>query len=433
MDRTRRTRTELVRRVAVLAAVNMAALGSLSAPVIVGIPLAVDAVVPAESRAVALGGLIALGGLTALLTNPVFGALSDRTRGLLGRRRPWLLGGAAIGIVGVGGLGTAETLPAIAVWWVVVQASYNAMLAAAAGLLADVVPARARGGASGAFTASAFLGVLPPLLLVAALPTHVGAVSFVMPAAAVVVAGLALTLPDRAPARAARHAPATPTPRHGGGRWELPPAFGAIWLQRFAMQSAASLATAFTLYLVADRMTDDAVVGAPVAATVTLVGGGAIVVGAAGAGWWTSRRGGSLALLVLGAVGLATGAGLRAVAVAPAMLWAAAAVGGLATGAYLAVNFALALRAVPSESAGGWLGVLNGAETLPQVLAPLAAAALLRIGTGDPLSDAGDNYLALYATAALLAMTSLATIPALVPLARRMPPRIIPPAAPSGR
>ncbi|HST87323.1 MAG TPA: MFS transporter, partial [Ktedonobacterales bacterium] len=39
--------------------------------------------------------------IVALLGNPYFGLLSDRTRGRLGRRRPYILGGTALNVVGL--------------------------------------------------------------------------------------------------------------------------------------------------------------------------------------------------------------------------------------------------------------------------------------------------------------------------------------------
>src|SRR3546814_2759586 len=91
-----------------------------------------------------------------------------------------------------------------------------------------------------------------------------------------------------------------------------------------------------------------------------------------------------LPFLVCGALGLAVAALCRAAATAPVMLWAAAIVGGIGVGAYLAVNLALAMRTIPEGRAGAYLGVLNVAETLPGVAGPAVAASLLRVGYGDP-------------------------------------------------
>jgi MFS family permease len=405
--------------VLLIAAVNLVSLGSLTAPAIAGLPAAIDAAVPAAERAGALAGVLALGAVTALVANPVFGALSDRTRGPLGRRRPWILGGAVVGVVAIAGLAGAASPFWLALWWALAQLAYNAMMAAAAALLADLVPEGSRGTASGLFTAGAFLGALPPLLLATLLPASLGAVSFVMPVLAIVIAAATLVLPDRAVGPPDRE-----RARSRAGLRRVPRAFVAVWIQRFAMQSAFTLATAFTLYLVVDRMTGDVVAATPVTTLATLIGGAGIVAGATVAGAWASRRGTYLPFLVVGAVSLAVAASSRAVALAPPVLWVAAIVGGLGIGAYLAVNLALAIRATPAGHAGAYLGVLNVAETLPGVGGPLLAAALLRIGDGDPLSGAGDNYVALYGAAAALALLSLTAVPALREPAR---PREAPP------
>ncbi|KDA05218.1 hypothetical protein DC31_02140 [Microbacterium sp. CH12i] len=403
------------RSVYLLAAVNLVTLGSLTAPVVAGIPLKIAALLPEEHRATALATVLTLGGLAALLANPFFGALSDRTRGRFGRRRPWMLGGTVAGFISVAALAGADSLPAIIVGWVCTQTAFNATLAAAAALLADSVPETRRAAAAGVFTAAAFVGTLPPLVLTALLPRHVELVSLVMPLIAFVVVGLAMTVPDRA-------ASALPAPRRDIGAASVsspfPKEFAAVWLQRLAMQSAFSLASAFTIYLIIDRMTHDPVAATPVAMVATLAGGTGIVLGAAVGGAWASRLQRHLPFLVCGALGLAAGASLRSIADAPLLLWAAASMGGLAVGIYLAVNLALAMRVIPAGRAGTYLGVLNIAETIPQVLAPVAAAALLHVGHGDPVSGATDNYLMLYLCAAVVALLSLATLPALRRAAR---------------
>lgn len=398
------------RSVYLLAAVNLVALGSLTAPVVASIPLKIAALLPEEHRATALATVLTLGGLAALLANPFFGALSDRTRGRLGRRRPWMLGGALAGLVGVAGLAASDSLPTIIISWVCTQTAFNATLAAAAALLADTVPESRRAAASGVFTAAAFIGTLPPLLLTALLPRQVDLVSFVMPLIALVVVGFAMKIPDGADV-ASR--PSRRGLRTASLSASFPKEFAAVWLQRLAMQCAFSLATAFTLYLIIDRMTQDSVTATPIAMVATLIGGVSIVVGAAVGGAWASRLQRYLPFLAFGAVGLAAGAATRAFADVPLMLWVAASVGGLAVGIYLTVNLALAMRVIPAARAGTYLGVLNVAETLPGVLGPVVAAALLRVGQGDPVSGAGDNYMLLYGAAAVVALLSLTTLPVL--------------------
>ena len=47
-----------------------------------------------SGKEVALGWATGVGALVAVVANPLAGALSDRTGGRFGRRRPWILGGA---------------------------------------------------------------------------------------------------------------------------------------------------------------------------------------------------------------------------------------------------------------------------------------------------------------------------------------------------
>jgi len=402
------------RAVYLLAAVNLVALGSLTAPVVAGLPLKIDAIFPEAERAAALATALALGGLASLIASPLFGMLSDRTRIRFGRRRPWMLGGTVVGLGCAAAFAAAYSFPLIVISWVCAQVAFNATLAAAAALLADVVPESRRAAASGLFTAAAFVGTLPPLLLSALLPRQVDLVILVMPLIAVVVVGFAMTIDERAPRTSPQVQRAAPADRI----LSVSSAFAAVWLQRLAMQSAFSLVTAFTIYLIIDRMTANAVTATPIAMIATLLGGAGIVIGAAVGGAWASRCQSYLPFLAAGAVGLAVGASVRAFADVPFMLWSAATIGGLAVGVYLAVNLAMAMRVIPVGREGSYLGVLNVAETIPQVLAPMVAVALLRVGQGDPFSGATDNYAMLYAAAALIALLSIATLPALHRAAR---------------
>ncbi len=128
-----------------------------------------------------------LGAVAATVTNPLFGALSYRTRSRLGARHPWIIGGSVFGLASMGLLLVAPSIGILLTAWVLVQVFYNALLAGAAGLLADAVPDAERGRASGAFSAAALLGAVPPLLLSSLLPDHVGTVTMAMSLLAVIL------------------------------------------------------------------------------------------------------------------------------------------------------------------------------------------------------------------------------------------------------
>lgn len=385
------------------ALVNLVVLGSLTAPVVTGLPLAIADIVPDDARAGALAAVVTWGAVAAVVANPAFGYLSDRTRGRFGRRRPWILGGTAAGLGASLLITVADSVAALVVAWVLAQVAYNAALAAVAGMLGDQVAEGERASASGLFAGAAFVGTLPPLLLAALLPQRPDVVVLAMPVAAVVVAvGFCLVASDPPPA-----VPREASPRWRASRGPAAPGFAAVWLQRFVMQLAFSLMTSFTLFFVSDRFGATPRAAGAVVAVATIVGGAAVVAAAVSAGFLAGRRGRYGPYLTAAALGLAAAAVLRAFSADSAHLWISSLVGGLAIGTFFAVDFALALRTIPAINTGGYLGVLNVAETLPQTLAPVVALFVLGIGGGDPFSAAGDNYLLLYAVAAATALAAL--------------------------
>src|SRR5581483_1725802 len=97
------------------------------------------------------------GAVAALISNPVFGVLSDRTRSRYGRRRPYLVGGAFSGLAALALIGLAPTVPVLCVGWGLAQLAYNAVLAAMVAIVPDQVPSSQRG------TVVGILGVCMPV------------------------------------------------------------------------------------------------------------------------------------------------------------------------------------------------------------------------------------------------------------------------------
>src|SRR5438309_330657 len=61
------------------------------------------------------------GAIVALVGNPIFGALSDRTRSRFGRRRPYLVGGALCGFAALALIGVATSLNLVLIGWCLAQ------------------------------------------------------------------------------------------------------------------------------------------------------------------------------------------------------------------------------------------------------------------------------------------------------------------------
>jgi MFS family permease len=96
-----------------------------------------------------IGRVTAAGGVFALLTPILVGWLSDRTVTRWGRRRPWMVAGTILNIIGLGLLALSSSQLTFVAAYLVVQLSNNAAGAAYTGVIPDVVRAEDRGRASG--------------------------------------------------------------------------------------------------------------------------------------------------------------------------------------------------------------------------------------------------------------------------------------------
>lgn len=421
------------------AEVNLVVLGALTAPIVTGLPILIARLVPEGERTGVLAFVTVCGAIASVVANPLFGMASDRTPGRFGRRRPWLLGGVVVGFGATVLVLNAGGVAGLAAGWVLAQTAYNASLAAVAALLGDQVEERRRASASGIFGAAAFLGTLPPLALAALVPERLDVVMLTMPVAALAV-GVVCCVVIRDPplaevaagteVGARRAGPRGGAREWGAGAWGLlgpwlglgvrrHGLFAWVWLQRFVLQLGFSLVTTFTLYFVAVRFVLSPEGASPVVAVTTLIGGAGIVLSALVTGFVASRRGRYGPFIVAAALGLAAAAALRALAPDVPVLWAGAALGGIALGAFYAVDLALALRAIPAGRSGTYLGVFNIAETLPQAIAPALALGLLAVAGPDPVTQTAENYTALYLVAGGVALLALVPLPLLRPILTR--------------
>jgi MFS family permease len=100
----------------------------------------------------ALAFVVIPGAFVSLFANPLFGFLSDQTRGRLaawGRRRPYILFGTLVNVGMLVWMALAHDILSLAIAFSLVQFSSNAAQATFHALLPDLVPAEQRGMVSG--------------------------------------------------------------------------------------------------------------------------------------------------------------------------------------------------------------------------------------------------------------------------------------------
>ena len=100
----------------------------------------------------ALALILVPGAFVSLFANPLFGMLSDETRGRfarIGRRRPYILLGTLVNVAALVWMALARDILSLAVAYALIQFSNNAATAPFHALLPDIVPREQRGLASG--------------------------------------------------------------------------------------------------------------------------------------------------------------------------------------------------------------------------------------------------------------------------------------------
>jgi MFS family permease len=380
---------------------------ALLGPVTVSMAIKVTAVVGAGNAAAAQGVILGVGAIAALLGNPIFGRLSDRTTGRWGRRRPWMVGGAIGLAASLFVIAIANNVPTLVVAWFVGQLAANACFSAYLATIADQIPPRQSATITALGGVMQNVGVLAAVYLASALTTNMIAL-FMVPAAIGVVGMVvyALVLPDK---RLRRRPPAAGLRAFLETFWVSPrqyPDFAWAWISRFMLILGSFMFTTFRFFWMKDEIgLSDARAAGTVATGVLIYTVVLVVVGQA-AGYVSDRLGRRKALVFCSTALFAVGLGLLTQVHSVSGFYLVEAILGAAYGIYMGVDLALVLAVLPHpEDNAKDLGVFNIANAMPQTLAPFLGAILLTVG-------AGKNYDMLYITAAVLTFVgALAIVP----------------------
>jgi MFS family permease len=375
------------------------------APVLVTLALKVSSLVGIEQAPRSLGLVTGIGSLLALVANPVFGRMSDRTSSRLGMRRPWMLTGLVAGSLGILVVALAPDIPVVLVGWCIAQLAFNALLAAMVAVLPDQVPPAQRGQVSGV------LGICLPLAsvtgtFVVQLFTGDELGMFMMPC---LIGGLfvllfALTLDDRRldrrdrPAWSLREVASTfyVNPRRS-------PDFAWAFASRFLLVLAYAFLTTYQAYYLLSRIGSHEA-DVPHQIFLGTLTQAVVVVAASLVGGRLSDRTGSRKAFVVSAA-VVYGLAMFLIALASSFngFLVGMAVSGLGFGLYTAVDLALVADVLPSSAdVAKDLGVFNIAGALPFSVAPAIAPAVLALGDG--------SYSVLYAVAGISALVGAIAI-----------------------
>lgn len=378
---------------------------ALLTPVLVTIALKIRQLAP-ESAASSLSLVLGLGAFFALIGNPLFGRLSDRTTSRFGMRRPWLIGGVICGAVALLMIATATTVGMVLAGWCLAQLAFNAVLAAIIAVLPDQVPIEQRGTVAGVMGICLPLGQVSGTFLVQSVASST-LLMFMMPATICVVLVLifALSLRDR------RLAPGT-APSFGwrdavAVYWVNPrqhPDFAWTWLSRLLLVLGTAFLNTYQPFYLIEKL------GHTEAQIPTLIFQGilvqtvAIIAVSVLGGRLSDAIGRRKIFVVIGGVVYALGLWVIAAAPDYPTFLLGMTITGIGHGIYFAVDLALVTDVLPNRSrdAAKDLGIFNVANALPQAIAPAVAPLIL--------ATSGGNYTWLFAIAGSISLLAAITI-----------------------
>jgi MFS family permease len=330
------------------------------------------------------------GAIAALVGNPIFGALSDRTRSRFGRRRPYLVGGSLAGLAALALIGMATSVGMVLVGWCLAQLAYNAVLAAMVAIVPDQIPATQRGSVVGILGVCMPVGQIIGTFFVQQLAGNLTLALLVPGTLGLVgVLALAVVLPDAPPPAPAAVAagPVVDVAPARASHFDLLAHrdFSWAWLSRALFVMGSIFLQAYQPFLLIDELGFDASQVPRLIFRSTLVQAAMTVVWSLVAGRLSDRIGRRKPIAMAGSVLQGLGLWLIALAHSYTTFLLGVALTGMGHGVYEGVDLALVTEVLPDRTrhAAKDLGLLNITNALPQVIAPLAAPAILVLSGGD--------------------------------------------------
>ena len=324
-----------------------------------------------------------IGALASILTNPIVGALSDRTTSALGRRLPWLMIGMVFLLLSMLILAYAPSLLVLIAGSILLQIAINMLLAALSAIIPDQVPLSQRA------TISAFGGMAPlvggligQILVAQVIKSITDSFPILAQVSMLLLILFSLVLrEERMPKETATPFRLQDIP---ASLWLNPKKhrdFALAWGARCCIFLASTTVINYLFYFLADGVHVTRATGMTVAQGVQLfytVYVLSLLVSSLVCGKLSDlfqRR----KLFVIGSSLMMT-IGLLLLAIFP--MWTiviiAAGVFGLGFGGFLAVDLALASQLLPTaQNYGKDFGLMNVAIFLPMLVAPLIAGIAL--------------------------------------------------------
>ena len=341
---------------------------------------------------VILGAMNSVGCVFALIANIVFGALSDITRSRFGKRTPWIVAGGLITAAGYVLAFSSATLVGIVAGWSIVQIGVNMMIAPAVAVLSDRIPENVRGTFSSFYGGAMIVGQSAGTFLGSKFIDAMG-VGFVIGAVLFGITGI-LTVIVWPAERSSKVGSALDDTRQNVrlspsaiAKSFIPPTrncrdFYLALAGRLLLIFGWSMVSGYQLYIL-KKFCGLGKEAASTLATMSVISMIVLIVCSIVSGPISDKLHRRKIIVAVGSVIIAVGLAIPYVMPTATGMMLFAGIGGVGYGIYIAVDQALNVDVLPSaDEAGKDLGILNLANTVGQVLAPVATGAVV-VATGS--------------------------------------------------
>lgn len=354
------------------------------------IPRMIENASTPSAKAIDLGIVTGLGALAAVVANPLAGHISDR-RASTDNRAGTVLIGIISGAVFLFLLGRQHSITGITVFWVLSEIGVNAVYASLPASIVDHVQPDRWGAVWGLVGTAQAMGLVVGFAFVGAIFAGISSgINAVVILYVVTVVPFTIVV-ARMPKIGGQSARTdlkflTELARHQG--------FRSVWLGRFLVILANTIALLYLYYYLQDVIH----YRNPGQGQLILVAIATIATAAAAviAGRLADRSGHYRIYVVQAVAAMAVAGFVLAFIGTWAIAIAAALALGAGYGVVASAGQALSAKVLPDiASAGRDLGIMNIANTVPQVIGPPVAAGLIYLGTG---------YRGLFAFASVLAL-----------------------------
>lgn len=343
---------------------------------------------------VILGTMNSVGCVFALFSNVIFGALSDITRSRFGKRTPWIVAGGLITAAGYVLAFSNAQLVGIVAGWCIVQVGVNMMIAPAVAVLSDRIPENVRGTFSAFYGGAQIVGSSAGTFLGSKFIENMGT-GFAIGAALFAVTGIVTVLiwpRERSSAASVASVESSDATAKLDVKQLLrsfiPPTkncrdFYLALMGRLLLILGWNMISGYQLYILQKYCGLSVKDSAATISTMSVISMVVLIVTSMVSGPLSDRLQRRKVIVAIGSVIIAIGVAIPCFMPNALGMMLFAGIGGAGYGIYIAVDQALNVDVLPSqEEAGKDLGILNLANTVGQVLAPVVVGAIV-LATGS--------------------------------------------------